>query len=137
MNAMVDELRVRDVDTVPDDLDRTQRCRVLTKTIPVILCQTVFDGDDVVLLDPGLVEGSHLGTGLLPLTGFREVVGPILIKRTGCRVQCDGDVLARHVARRIDGLDDDFASFVIALRLGAKPPSSPTLVVQSRSCRIL
>ena len=91
------------------------------ETVPVVFRQAVFDGDDGVLLDPRLVERGHLGAGLLPLAGLGEVVGPVLIEGAGGRIQGDGDVLAGHVARGLDRLDDHLAGFVVALEIGGEP----------------
>ena len=49
-----------------------------------------------------------------------QVVGPVLVEGTGGRVQRDGDVLAGHVAGRLDGLDDHFAGFLVALEVGGE-----------------
>ena len=90
---------------------------MLAEPVPIILRQAIFDRDDGELLDPRLVEGRHLGAGLLALTRFRQVVGPVLVEGTGRRVQGDRDVLARHVTCRLDGLDNHLACFLVALEI--------------------
>ncbi len=82
--AARNQLGIGYIDIIADDLNtRPQRGCMLAKPIPIAFRQTVFNGNDVIFLDPGFVKGRHLGAGFRALVGFGEIVDSVFIERTG------------------------------------------------------
>ncbi len=81
LDASGDELRVGHIDVVADDLDFVaQGGRVFAESVPVVLRQAILDGDNGVLFHPRLIQGRHLGTGLLALARLRQIVGSVFVE---------------------------------------------------------
>jgi hypothetical protein len=51
------------------------------------------------------------------LARFGKVADAVLEERTGGGIKGDGDVLAGPVASGLDGLDDQFAGFLVAAQI--------------------
>ncbi len=96
--------------------------------VPVVLGAAVLDRLDRVLAGPGGEELDHLLGGLLGLFLVFERVDPVLEELGGGHVEGEEDVGARLVAGLVDRLEDDLDGLLVALEVGAKPPSSPTAV---------
>ena len=77
--------------------------------------QAVFDGDDRILARPIRPEADHLFRALLRLVGFEEDVAAVAEHFAGGRVERQGDVFARSIARFFDGLQDQLDGFLIRL----------------------
>jgi hypothetical protein len=121
--AARNQLGIGYIDIIADDLNtRPQRGCMLAKPIPIAFRQTVFNGNDVIFLDPGFVKGRHLGAGFRALVGFGEIVDSVFIERTGGWIQRDGDIVARLIPGNLDSLDDHLACFIITLQVGREAP---------------
>ena len=90
--------------------------------VPVVFGEAVFEADDGVLTNPGFPEGGHLGGRELALVGFLEDVlaGFLVVELAGGGVEGDGDVFAWGVAGEMDGLEDEFESFIVGLEAGGE-----------------
>ncbi len=133
LDSLLQALRVGDEEVVADELDFVaDLLGEELPAVPVVFGEAVFDGDDGVLLDPGLPEGGHLGGGELALVGFFEDVlaGFLVVELAGGGVEGDGDVCSPACSRRVrmaSRMSSRASS--LDLREGAKPPSSPTAVL--------
>ena len=113
-NAKVDTLLevcgVCNEQVVTNQLDTAAEtlCELLP-AIPVILCQTIFDGDQRILVDPALVHVDHLFAGLLTFAGTCENVLLLLfiIEFRGSRIHCEADVITELVAGSLYSLNHE------------------------------
>ena len=116
INTLLEEGCVCNEQVVTNKLDSVSEtlCELLP-AIPVILCETVFDGDQRILVDPALIEVDHFFAGLFTFAGTSEdILALLLIKEFGgSRVHCEADVITELVAGCLDCFNHEFQrSFV-------------------------
>ncbi len=87
--------------------------------VPVVLAHAVLDADDGVLVHPGGIQVDHLRRGQRQLVRL-QVIFAVLVE-FGCgRIHADRDILARHIACRLDGFDDDLQRRLVGTQRGCE-----------------
>ena len=119
-DTTLQDLWIRHEEIVPDELDLVpKRFRHERPAIPIVLRQTVFDGDDRIARHPICPEIDHLrGIELSALT--RQMVDAVLVELARRRIESDRNILARLVAGLIDRLKNQLEGFLVASEIRSK-----------------
>jgi hypothetical protein len=122
LDAHLEALGVGDEEVVADELNVAEDLGHVLPAVPVVFGEAVFDGDDGVLIDPGLPVGDHLFGGEFALVRLLEDVlaGLLVVELAGGGVEGDGDVFAGGVAGEFDGFDDEIEGLVVGLEAGSE-----------------
>ncbi len=121
----VQALGVGDEEVVADELDLVaEAVGHRLPAVPVRLVEGVLDGDERVRRDEVGVVVDHLGRGLATTL---EGVGPVLVELRGGDIEGEADLLARRVARLLDGLEDEVEGGPVGVEVGGEA----TLVAES------
>src|SRR6266702_173936 len=117
-DALLQTLRIGDEEVVADELDVPELPGEELPAVPVVFGQAVFDRNDRVLRGPRLVKGDHLFRGFFGLVGLLEDVLLLLfvVELAGGRIEGNGDLFARRVARLLDRIQNQFNSFGVRLQ---------------------
>src|SRR5262249_24645879 len=90
LNSLLEAAGVRDEEVVADELDAlADAVGENLPTVPIVLCEAVFDGHDGVLVDPVGPVAGHLGGGELTAVGLLEDVlaGGLVVELAGGRIK--------------------------------------------------
>ena len=119
LDATREPLGVRDEEIVSHELTPvTDGCRELGPAFPVILGQTVLDGDDGIFVDPLLVQLDHPVGILLAGAALLEDVQSILIELARRGIERERDLLAGCIARALDRLENHLQRFFVVAQVG-------------------
>ena len=108
---------IGDEDVVAHELDAfAEPLCELAPAVPVVLGQSVLDGDHRVAIDPRLPAIDQLaGIEGSPLALQFVLSGPVELG--GSRIERDEDVLTRAVAASLDGVDQQRHRFLVGIEL--------------------
>ncbi len=97
-------------------------CGEVLPAFPIILGESVFDGNDGILFNPIGPEIHHLVAGQFT-TFFAKVVefGVFFIKLGGCRVECNCHIFTSSIASFLNSFEDQFHGFIVGFQGRSKP----------------
>ena len=112
-------LGVRAKEIIPHKLHPfLQTFRELRPARPVVLCESVFDRDNWVAIDPSFIERDHLGRGLGAALALLERVLAIVVQLRRGDVEGDRDVLPRLEAAGLDRGHDRLERGLVVRQIG-------------------
>ena len=119
-NSLLDERGVRDEQIIADQLDLIAKTLTeLLPAFPVILCKTIFQRDQRILLRPCFIHVDHFFRSLLAFTGTLQNILALLliIEFRRSRVHSEADVIAELVASSLNSLSHESQRAFISERL--------------------
>ena len=121
LDATSETLGVRGEQVVADDLDAgSEPLNQGWPVFPVVLGETVFDGQDRMPVDHALQEVDHVvGAEISALAGQVVDIASLVIEVGCCNVECVPDVFAEAKSCRLDGGVQYFECFFMAGERGA------------------
>ena len=118
LDALLHENLIGHEEVVSDELDFVAEFSgELLPAGPVIFTESVFDGDERVLLDEVSDHIDHLFAGLLALSAPLEDISVLfgIIEFRGGEVHAEANIFARNITGSLDGFNENLKRLFVAL----------------------